>query len=76
MYQGAVSTLDPRHRSLLGIRTPAIGPIELPVDRATGVVLDGIGSVLGTQSGTERAALARIARLEREAAAERGIDGA
>ncbi|MGU3410909.1 oxygenase MpaB family protein [Microbacterium sp. M1A1_1b] len=69
LFQGAASTLDPRHRSMLGLRAPAIGPVELPVGRATGLVLDGIGSVLGNQTGTERAALARIARLEREGAA-------
>jgi len=68
LFQGAVSTLDPRHRSMLGLRQAAIGPVELPVGRATGMVLDGIGGVLGNQSGTERAALRRIARLEREAA--------
>ncbi|TCU50958.1 uncharacterized protein (DUF2236 family) [Curtobacterium sp. PhB42] len=66
LFQGAVSTLDPRHRSMLGLRAPAIGPVELPVGRATGLVLDGIGGVLGNQTGTERAALVRIARLERE----------
>ncbi|WP_367651664.1 oxygenase MpaB family protein [Curtobacterium sp. MCPF17_052] len=68
IYQGAVSTLDPRHRALLGIRAPMIGPIELPVDRATGLVLDGITGVLGNQTGSERAAMRRIERLEREAA--------
>ncbi|WIB61207.1 oxygenase MpaB family protein [Curtobacterium sp. MCLR17_007] len=69
LFQGAASTLDPRHRSMLGLRAPGIGPVELPVGRATGLVLDGIGAVLGNQTGTERAALARIARLEREGAA-------
>jgi len=71
LYQGAVSTLDSRHRALLGIRAPMLGPIELPVDRATGLVLDGITGVLGSQSGSERAALRRIERLEREAAEAR-----
>lgn len=69
LFQGAASTLDPRHRSMLGLHAPGIGPVELPVGRATGLVLDGIGAVLGNQTGTERAALARIARLEREGAA-------
>ncbi|MDN3479088.1 oxygenase MpaB family protein [Curtobacterium sp. APC 4022] len=80
LYQGAVSTLDSRHRALLGIRAPMLGPIELPVDRATGLVLDGITGVLGSQSGSERAALRRLERLEREAAEARaagavGADG-
>jgi uncharacterized protein (DUF2236 family) len=68
LFQGAVATLDPRHRSMLGLRAPAVGPVELPVGRATGLVLDGIGAVLGNQTGSERAALVRIARLERAAA--------
>ena len=67
LFQGAVSTLDPRHRSMLGLRSPGVGPVEFPVARTTGLVLDGIGAVLGNQTGTERAALTRIARLEREA---------
>jgi hypothetical protein len=67
LFQGAVSTLDPRHRSMLGLRAPMIGPVELPVSRTAGLVLDGIGGVLGNQTGTERAALVRIARLERGA---------
>ncbi|WP_144764341.1 oxygenase MpaB family protein [Curtobacterium sp. 9128] len=68
LFQGAVTSLDPRHRSMLGLRAPGIGPVELPAGRVAGLVLDGIGGVLGNQTGTERAALARIARLEREAA--------
>jgi len=64
LFDGAVASLDPRHRSLLRLRTPAVGPVELPVRRVAGVVLDGIGAVLGTTPGTERAALVRIARLE------------
>ncbi|MBF4615202.1 oxygenase MpaB family protein [Curtobacterium sp. VKM Ac-1376] len=65
VFEGAVSTLDPRHRSLLGLRAPVIGPVELPVVRATGLVLGGIGAVLDDQSGSERAARRRIARLQR-----------
>uniref|UniRef100_A0A942Y9V3 DUF2236 domain-containing protein n=1 Tax=Neobacillus citreus TaxID=2833578 RepID=A0A942Y9V3_9BACI len=66
LFDGAVSSLDPRHRSMLRLRTPTIGPVGLPVQRTAGVVLAGIGSVLGHQTGTERAALTRIARLEAE----------
>jgi uncharacterized protein (DUF2236 family) len=69
LYQGAVASLDPRHREMLGLRVPAIGPVELPVRRAAGLVLDGIGGVLGQRAGTERAALARIERLRAERAA-------
>ncbi len=49
---------------MLGLRTPSVGPIEFPVRRTAGAVLDGIGAVLGHQPGTERAALVRIARLD------------
>nr|WP_181420185.1 oxygenase MpaB family protein [Curtobacterium sp. MCPF17_003] len=65
VFQGAVSTLDPRHRSLLGLRAPVVGPVELPVVRTTKLVLDGIGAVLDDQTGSERAARRRIARLQR-----------
>ncbi|MBT1586102.1 oxygenase MpaB family protein [Curtobacterium flaccumfaciens] len=65
VFQGAVSTLDPRHRSLLGLRAPIVGPVELPVVRTTKFVLDGIGAVLDDQTGSERAARRRIARLQR-----------
>ena len=65
VFQGAVSTLDPRHRSLLGLRAPIVGPVELPVVRTTKLVLDGIGAVLDDQTGSERAARRRIARLQR-----------
>jgi hypothetical protein len=77
LFDGAVASLDPRHRSMLGLRTPAVGPVEFPVRRTAGVVLDGIGAVLGHQTGTERAALVRIARLRREqdeADAAAGVD--
>lgn len=63
LYEGAVASLDPRHRALLGLQVPAIGPVELPVRQAAGLVLDGIGGVLGQRAGTERAALVRIERL-------------
>jgi uncharacterized protein (DUF2236 family) len=67
LFEGAVSSLDPRHRAMLGFRERRVGPVELPVARTAGVVLDGIGGVLGGRAGTERAALARIARLDLEA---------
>jgi uncharacterized protein (DUF2236 family) len=63
LFQGAVASLDPRHRAMLGLRVPRIGPIDLPVQRSTGLVLDGIGRVLGQRAGTEAAALTRLANL-------------
>ena len=77
LFDGAVASLDPAHRSMLGLRTPGLGPVEFPVRKTAGVVLDGIGAVLGHQPGTERAALTRIARLRRaddERRASGGVD--
>ena len=45
-----------------------------PSARTTELVLDGIGAVLGDQTGTERAALARIARLRARLTAARSPD--
>lgn len=63
MFAGAVASLDPQHRSLLGLRHP--GPLAVP---ATGVVLRSARSLLGERSTSEEAALARIARLRTDAA--------
>jgi len=68
VFDGAVASLDPRHRSMLRLRTPRVGPVTFPVRRTAGLVLGGVGAVLGEQTGTERAALVRIARLAREQA--------
>lgn len=66
LFHGAVATLDPRHRAALGLRLPPGG--EYGALRAAGLVLDGIGGVLGTTPGSERAARERIARLGERAA--------
>ncbi|WP_066515356.1 oxygenase MpaB family protein [Curtobacterium ammoniigenes] len=66
LFHGAAATLDPRHRSALGLRLPPGG--EYAATRAAGLVLDGIGGVLGTTPGSERAARVRIARLHVRAA--------
>ncbi|MFZ7088236.1 oxygenase MpaB family protein [Curtobacterium sp. RRHDQ10] len=69
LFEGAVASLDPRHRKLLGLRTPSIGPLQAPAITSTKLVLDGIGRVLGGRPGTERAALVRIERLRAQAVA-------
>ncbi|HEX5859782.1 MAG TPA: oxygenase MpaB family protein [Microbacterium sp.] len=61
MFGGAVASLDPHHRRMLGLAKPA-----LPVVPATGVVLRSARSLLGERSTSEEAALSRIARLQRE----------
>ncbi|GGL11946.1 uncharacterized protein (DUF2236 family) [Curtobacterium luteum] len=66
LFAGAVSTLDPRHRAMLDLRVPAVGPITFPSRRAAGLVIDGMTGVLGGRPDTETAARRRIARLAAE----------
>ncbi|MGZ8805183.1 MAG: oxygenase MpaB family protein [Microbacterium sp.] len=65
MFAGAVGSLDPVHRRMLGLSRPAF--VAVP---ATGAVLRSAKSLLGERSTSEQAALDRIARLRRAAAAE------
>jgi uncharacterized protein (DUF2236 family) len=58
MFAGAVGSLDPVHRRMLGLGKP--GLLAVP---ATGVVLRTAKSLLGERSTSEEAALTRIARL-------------
>lgn len=59
MFAGAVASIPPDYRALLGLkRSP------LPVIWGTRVVLDGVRLLLGKSSTSEDAARARIARLE------------
>jgi uncharacterized protein (DUF2236 family) len=63
VFAGAVGSLDPVHRRMLGLSRPA--RLAVP---ATGAVLRSAKSLLGERSTSEEAALDRIARLERNAA--------
>ena len=63
MFAGAVGSLDPVHRRMLGLGKPSL--LAVP---ATGAVLRSAKSLLGERSTSEEAALHRIARLEGEAA--------
>lgn len=63
MFAGAVGSLDPAHRRMLGLSKPSL--LAVP---ATGAVLRSAKSLLGESSTSEEAALDRIARLERDAA--------
>lgn len=59
MFAGAVASIPPDYRALLGLkRSP------LPVIWGTRVVLGGVRLLLGSSSTSEDAARARIARLE------------
>lgn len=59
VFRAAVSTLEPRHRALLGL--PAAD--RFPVRRATALVLAGAQVLLGPQTQAELAARRRLARL-------------
>lgn len=58
---GAVSTLAPRHRALLGL--PSVP--RRPAQAATRALLGGMRLALGERSPSEQAARARLARLGR-----------
>lgn len=61
MFAGAVTSLDPEHRRMLGLSEPVF-----PAVAATGAVLRTARSLLGERSTSEEAARDRIARLHRE----------
>ncbi len=63
LFAAAVATLEPRHRELLGLRVPSLGPIPLPVKAATHVVLKVVRLGLGPEGPSEAAARRRIARV-------------
>lgn len=65
LFGGAVASLDPHYRELLGLRRPWWPAVTL-----TRVLLWSATRVLGRMSPSERNARARIARLERESAAD------
>ncbi|WP_240044038.1 MULTISPECIES: oxygenase MpaB family protein [Plantibacter] len=63
LFAGAVATIPPEYRRILGLRTAHLGPIPLPVVTATRVVLWIVGLVLHGESPSQRAALRRHRRL-------------
>ncbi|WP_423923313.1 oxygenase MpaB family protein [Frigoribacterium sp. 2-23] len=63
LFNGAVGTLQPRFRELLGLRAPHVGPLELPTARPAGLMLGSIGTVLGDRPVAEEYALERLERL-------------
>lgn len=62
VFRAAVSTLEPRHRQLLGL-PPTPAERLLPLHAATGAVLSGAGVLLGPRTQAELAARRRLARL-------------
>ncbi|TDK24795.1 DUF2236 domain-containing protein [Arthrobacter crusticola] len=63
LFAAAVATLEPRHREMLGLRVPSLGPIPLPVKAATHLVLKVVRLGLGPEGPSEAAARRRIARV-------------
>jgi len=63
LFNGAVGTLQPRFRELLGLRAPRVGPVALPTRAPAGAMLGAIGGVLGKRPVAEEHALARLERI-------------
>lgn len=63
LFSGAVASLEPRFREMLGLRMPRVGPIPLPVITTTRVALRGAGALLGPQTAGEKAARVRLQAL-------------
>ena len=64
LFAGAVASLEPRHRELLGLREPRLGPVRIPMRLPVKAVLGVIRLGLGPMAPSERSARERIARLE------------
>jgi uncharacterized protein (DUF2236 family) len=62
VFRAAVSTLEPRHRELLGLRPSRLERL-LPLHQATAAVLRGAQVLLGPRSQAELAARRRLERL-------------
>lgn len=63
LFAGAVSTIEPKYRRLLGLDPPSLGPLPLPAATATRGVLTFVRLALGRVGPSELAARRRLARL-------------
>lgn len=63
LFAGAVYSLEPRYRQMLGLAVPRLGPVELPVRLATKAVLAVVRLALGPRGPSEVAARERLRRL-------------
>jgi uncharacterized protein (DUF2236 family) len=63
LFAGAVYSLEPRYREMLGLRVPRLGPFPLPVKLGTKAVLAVVRLALGPAGPSELAARARLRRL-------------
>ncbi|WP_341395897.1 oxygenase MpaB family protein [Arthrobacter sp. G119Y2] len=63
LFAGAVASLEPRHRQMLGLKEPRLGPFRIPMRLPVKAVLGVIRLGLGPQGPSERSARERIERL-------------
>jgi uncharacterized protein (DUF2236 family) len=63
LFAGAVYSLEPRFRQMLGLAVPRLGPVTLPVRLATKLVLGVVRLALGPRGPSELAARERLRRL-------------
>ena len=63
LFAGAVYSLEPRYRQMLGLAVPRLGPVTLPVRLATKLVLGVVRLALGPRGPSELAARERLHRL-------------
>lgn len=63
LFAGAVHSLDPKYRRMLGLAEPRLGPFPLPVQPATKAVLGVVHAALGRRGPSELAARQRLRRL-------------
>lgn len=65
LFAGAVASLEPGYREMLGLKRASVGPVRLPAITGTRLVLATVRGILGSHSTSEDAALARIGRIGR-----------
>ncbi|WAP51815.1 oxygenase MpaB family protein [Arthrobacter sp. ATA002] len=66
LFAGAVASLEPKHRELLGLKEPRLGPFRVPMRLPVRAVLGVIRLGLGPMGPSERSARERIERLQRQ----------
>ncbi len=68
LFAGAVYSLEPEYRRMLGLTVPRLGPFPLPVKLATKAVLGVVRLALGPMGPSEVSARQRLRRLGSPAA--------
>lgn len=63
LFAGAVYSLEPQYREMMGLTVPRLGPFPLPVRLATRVVLGVVHLALGRRGPSEISARQRLERL-------------